>query len=376
MPKLHDTMREGIIINWFKRDGEVVSVGEIIATIESEKATFELESPATGILRIFKGVGAIVNVGEVIAEIELMDERTSRQKVEKAIIASPSAKSLARQHGIDLSQITGTGPDGLITEKDVLSYISKFKICKHEIEKIIMRNDEEIIPLIGWRREMADRITLSARTAAQVTTFCEVDVTELVNLREKLKQQFEKEHGAPLSYTALIVKAVSMALKEFPIMNSYLNDEKIIIKKYCNIGVAVFSDKSGLVVPVIRNAEKKSLIDIAKELNVLINKARKNELTIDDIKDGTFTITNVGMFGVLMDTPILNPPQSAILGVGAIVKRPVVVDDQIKIRSIVHLSLTYDHRVIEGVPAILFLQKVKAYLETPLSLFNNLTFQK
>ncbi|MEO0279122.1 MAG: dihydrolipoamide acetyltransferase family protein [candidate division WOR-3 bacterium] len=376
IPKLHDTMKEGIITGWLKKSGELVSVGEIIATIESEKATFELESPATGILRIFKGVGAIVNVGEVIAEIELVNENISLQKVGKALIASPSAKLLAKEYGIDLSQVTGTGPDGMITKQDVLSYIDKLKISQREKEEIIVRNDEEIIPMIGWRKVMAERMALSVRTAAQVTTFCEVDVTELVGLREKLKQLFEREYGAPLSYTALMVKAVSRALKEFPILNSYLINDKIIIKKHCNIGVAVFSEKSGLVVPVIHNAEEKSLMDIAKELNVLINKARNNELTIDHIKDGTFTITNVGMFGVLMDTPIINPPQSAILGVGAIVKRPVVMGDQIKIRSIVHLSLTYDHRVIEGMPAILFLQRVKAYLENPLILFDDVISNK
>lgn len=211
---------------------------------------------------------------------------------------------------------------------------------------------------------MAERMAQSKRTAAHITTIAEVDATELVNLREKLRPA-EKDLHTRITYTTFIVKAVAQALGEYPIVNSSLVGDEIILKKRKNVGFAVAREKGGLIVPVVRDADKKGIIEIAKTIDELTKKAKENELSLEDLRDGTFTITNPGILGVIMDTPIINPPQSAILGVGAIVKRPVVVHNEIVIRSIMYLCLSYDHRVIDGAPAIHFLQTVRKILENP-----------
>jgi pyruvate dehydrogenase E2 component (dihydrolipoamide acetyltransferase) len=371
MPKLDPIMTEGIIVKWFKNDGEEIKKGEPIAEIEAEKITTEIEAPASGILHVIKPAGSVVQVGEVIALLVQAGEEMCGVKTgEKLIKASPAARRLAKEYGIDLFRVIGTGPEGVIREEDVLSYIHKIEASKASSKPPEAAEAEEIVPLVGWRKTMAERMSLSSRTTAHITTFTEVDAFELVNLRERLKPIFEEKFGVRLTYTAFIVKAVSKALLEYPIVNSSLTDDKIVVKKYCNIGIAVAREKGGLIVPVIRNAENRNLMEIAKELNELVEKARKDELTLTDVSGATFTITNVGMFGVIMDTPIISPGQSAILGVGAIIKRPVVVNDQITIRPIMYLSLTYDHRVIDGLPAILFLQRLKHYLENPLILLD------
>lgn len=367
MPKLDLTMAEGVLLQWLKKDGDEVKKGEPIAVIETAKVTYEIEAPTSGILRIIKPEGSVIPVLEKIGYILEPSEEIAREaaRAEK-IKASPLAKKIAKQYNIDISKIKGTGPGGFITKDDVLSYVEKVSLHVKEQSVVKPYEEEEIIPLTGWRKTMCDRMSYSVRTAAQITTIAEVDATELVELREKLKN----EKGIDITYTAFIVKAVVKALQEFPIINSSLVDDKIVVKKYYNIGIAVEREDRGLIVPVIRNAEKLSLYQIADRLKVLVEKARAGKLTIEEVTGGTFTITNPGMMGVIMNTPVINPPESAILGVGAIKKRPVVKDDQVTIRWMMYLCLTYDHRIVDGAPAIRFLQRVRSLIENPSTLLD------
>ncbi|MEM2370528.1 MAG: dihydrolipoamide acetyltransferase family protein [Candidatus Bathyarchaeia archaeon] len=369
LPKLDRIMREAVITKWTKANNEEVKQGEVIAIIETEKATAEVTSPASGILKILKPEGTTVPVGEVIAVIEEAPPETPKEEVKVEVLASPRAKSLAKAHGIDLTKVRGTGPRGMITEKDLLPLISEIQRAAAPAEKAVpiervvpveRLENVEIIPLRGWRKDMAERMALSMRTVAHVTTFAEADVTKLLKLREDMRKQ-----GYNISLTAFVAKAVVQALKKYPILNSSLEDDKIIIKKYYNIGIAVYAGERGLTVPVIRDADKLNLKQLSEAVDKLAEKARRGEISLEDVVDGTFTITNVGMFGALFNTPIINYPQVAILGVGAVKKRPVVVDDKIEIRSMAYLCLTYDHRVVEGVPAVRFLQEVRALLENP-----------
>ena len=372
MPQFDLFMAEGTITEWLKQDGETVEAEEPIAIIETSKIVVEVESPASGTFYKTQPVGSTVSVGETIALIiqqdeeaplipevirspERLEEKPSErvtEAIDERVLASPLAKKLAKEHNIDLVKITGSGRDGVITKKDVLSYLEQTHV---------EREDEEIIPLTGWRKVMADRMSYSLQTMAQLTTITEADFTELIKLRKKLISEGKDR----ISYTVFIVKAVAQALKEYPLMNSSLVDGKIIIKNYRNIGVAVAREQQGLIVPVIRRADEKSLTELNQILSEMVNNARTGNLSIKDVTGGTFTVTNVGPLGGTMSTPIINPPESAILGVGAITKRPVVVDDKIVIRSTAYLCLSYDHRFIDGAPAIGFLQRIKQLLQEP-----------
>jgi pyruvate/2-oxoglutarate dehydrogenase complex dihydrolipoamide acyltransferase (E2) component len=371
MPQIDLFMAEGTITEWLKQDGETVEAEEPVAIIETSKIVVEVESPASGTFYKTQPVGSTVSVGEAIALIVQQDEDAPvisevikspgveekpservTEAIDKRVLASPLAKKLAKQHDIDLAQITRSGHGGVITKKDVLAYLK---------QNPVERDDEEIIPLTGWRKVMADRMHYSLQTMAQLTTITEADFSELINLRKKLISEGKDR----ISFTVFIVKAVTQALKEYPIMNSSLVDGKIIIKNYHNIGVAVAREKQGLIVPVIHRADEKSLTKLNQVLSEMVNNARTGNLSIKDVTGGTFTVTNVGSLGGTMSTPIINPPESAILGVGAITKKPVVVDDEIVIRSIAYLCLSYDHRFIDGAPAIGFLQQIKQFLQEP-----------
>lgn len=371
MPQIDLFMAEGTITEWLKQDGETVEAEEPVAIIETSKIVVEVESPASGTFYKTQPVGSTVSVGEVIALIVQQDEDAPvisevikspgveekpservTEAIDKRVLASPLAKKLAKQHDIDLAQITRSGHGGVITKKDVLAYLK---------QNPVERDDEEIIPLTGWRKVMADRMHYSLQTMAQLTTITEADFTELIKLRKKLISEGKDR----ISFTVFIVKAVTQALKKYPIMNSSLVDGKIIIKNYHNIGVAVAREKQGLIVPVIHRADEKSLTKLNQVLSEMVNNARTGNLSIKDVTGGTFTVTNVGSLGGTMSTPIINPPESAILGVGAITKKPVVVNDEIVIRSIAYLCLSYDHRFIDGAPAIGFLQQIKQFLQEP-----------
>ncbi|MEM2917397.1 MAG: dihydrolipoamide acetyltransferase family protein [Candidatus Bathyarchaeia archaeon] len=366
MPRLSLTMKEGTVVQWFKKEGESVEKGEPLVEVMSEKVTYDIEAPSSGVLRkILAAEGAEVPIDAAIAIITAPEEelpeleetkkgvlavpveeiQVSREKTGR-FLASPAAKRLAKEYGVDLAQVVGTGPEGRIVERDVERFIR---------EKLrLAPKVKEIIPLTGIRKTVAERVSLSFRTAPHSTITMEVDMTEASKLREKTQ----------FSYTEILVKAVAEALKKHPMINSTLEEDKIKVFEDINIGIAVATEK-GLVVPVVRNADKKSLPEIASEIKELVEKAREGKLTKEDVSGGTFTITNLGMFGVDVFTPIISPSETAILGVGRIIEKPVVVGGEIKIKPMMTLSLSYDHRVIDGAPAAQFLKTIKETLEKP-----------
>jgi pyruvate dehydrogenase E2 component (dihydrolipoamide acetyltransferase) len=366
-------MKTGTVVQWFKKEGEAVQKGEPIVEVLSEKVTYDVEAPASGTLRkilalegmdvpVAEAIGIITSQGEQISDSEIVtiagavvkeaeeavavEEKEMVEKIEERVLASPAAKRLAREQSVDLTQVRGSGPEGRIVEEDVKQLIERTKTQPRV---------KEIIPLTGIRKTTAERVSLSARTAPHSTITMEVDMTNAVRLHEETQA----------SYTDMLVKAVAKALREQPIMNATLEDERIKVFEDVNVGVAVATDK-GLVVPVVHEADKKSLSDIASFLKELVEKAREGKLAKDDLTGGTFTITNLGMYGVDMFIPIINPPETAILGVGRVTQKPVVVNGQIAIKPIMQLSLAYDHRIVDGAPAAKFLQRVKQILESSL----------
>lgn len=361
MPRLSLTMKEGTVGVWYKKEGDNVEKGEPLVEVFSEKATYDLEAPASGVLRkilVQEGVDASVNA--VLAIITAPDESFSEaeisvempqavEKAEKRILASPAAKRLAREHGIDLALVKGSGPDGRIVEEDVRRFI--------EQTSGILPKVKEIIPLSGFRKTSAERVSASFRTAPHSTVVMEVDASNAMALHDKLQA----------SYTAILVKAVAKTLAEYSIINSTLDGNQIKIFEDVNVGVAVATE-NGLVVPVIHNADKKSLGEIDAAIEELTQKARQGKLAREDLTGGTFTITNLGMYSVEFFTPIINPPEAAILGVGRIVEKPVVVDGKIETKPITMLSLSYDHRIVDGAPAGEFLRKVKEKVEKSLEI--------
>ena len=369
MPKLGMAMTEGTVVKWLKPDGARVEKGERIAVVMSKKITYEVEAPASGILRHAAAEKEVKAVGEVIAYIaepgevipELEKAPTALPVAEvpveapapKEILATPAAKRLAKEHGVDLSQIKGTGPGGRITEKDVMAFVEARKAPPPP-----PRPPAKVIPFIGMRQAIAERMTQSLQTMAQVTITTEIDATELVRMREQLKGEFE------LTYTDMVVKAAAIALKKHPLLNSTLIGDEIHLLDEVHIGVAVALE-GGLIVPVVRDADKKSLREIAAETRRLAEGARAGTLTVDEVTGSTFTVTNLGMYGVDIFTPIINPPEVAILGVGRIVEKPSFQQGQVVPRAMMHLSLTFDHRIVDGAPAAEFLRTVKELLENP-----------
>ena len=375
MPRLTDTMYQGKITNWFKKEGEGIQEGEPLFAVETDKASVEVNASVTGVLlKILVGDGQSAEVGERIAIIgesgedirSLIDGGKPREKEDKGfvaparrplparVIASPAAKRKAKSENVDLREITGTAEGGLITEKDVAEYLAK----KRTFSGVLKRyGPEERIPLEGIRRSMAERMASSA-AIPQVTTVAETDVSDLVELSRETS----------ITITSFVVRAVVQRLAAYPLMNASLDGPEVVIKRYFNIGVSVATPR-GLIVPVIHNAEGKDIHRLSDELAGLAEKARENRLSLDDISGGTFTVTNSGVFGSLFFTPRINPPESAILGMGKIMKQPVVRDDTIALRSMMFLCLSYDHRIIDGEQAVKFLQEVKKNLESPRVLF-------
>jgi pyruvate dehydrogenase E2 component (dihydrolipoamide acetyltransferase) len=354
MPKLSLTMKEGTVGKWYKREGESVEKGEPIVEVISEKATYDLEAPASGILRkifVQEGVDAAVNAvlavitapNEPFSETEILQPVEEKEK-ERLVLASPAAKRLAKEYGIDLSLVKGTGPEGRIVEEDVKRYIEEKSLVQPKVK--------EIIPLTGFRKTSAERVSISFKTAPHSTIVMEVDASKAKEIHEKLH----------VSYTAIIVEAVAKALREHPMLNSTLEGDKIKIFEDINVGVAVATEQ-GLVVPVIHNADRKSLKEIDTVINDLTEKARNGKLSKEEISGGTFTITNLGMYGVEFFTPIINPPEAAILGVGKIKEKPVVINGKVQTKPFILLNLSYDHRIIDGAPAAEFLGKVKEKIE-------------
>lgn len=373
MPQMGESVAEGTILQWLVSEGERVEKDKPVVEISTDKVDTEVPSPATGVLGkiLYKEndtvpVGTVIGiiqtseVEEVTAPKEIITQKVEAQapkvEVSERERVSPLVKSLARQYGIDLKKVKGTGEGGRITKKDILDYVGVKPVEE-------LKEREEIVPLSPKRKIIAERMSLSKRTAPHVTTTFEIDVTEIVKYRERRKEGFLKEKGFNLTYLPFIMKAVITALKEFPILNSTWTEEGIRIKRYVNLGIAT-SIEDGLIVPVIRDADKKDFLRLAEESQDLAKRARDKKLSPDEVQEGTFTITNYGVGGSLFGTPIIVPNQAAILGIGAIQKRTAVINDAIAIRSIVYLSLSFDHRILDGAQADQFMRRVKEILET------------
>ena len=384
MPQMGESVAEGTILKWLVQEGERVAKDQSLVEISTDKIDTEVPSPVTGILqKILHSADETVPVGTVIAEInELTGEVTEEvaEKVKTPVIQparpaqvteriveeegkgekrySPLVRKLAREYGVNLQGVKGTGAGGRITKQDLSGYIEGVQKLKIPSGPEV----EEVIPLTPIRRIIAERMVQSIKSAPHVTTTFEVDMTVIAKYREMNKDTMQKSQGVHLTYLPFIIMATASALRENPVLNSSWSDSGIIIKKYINIGIAV-SLEDGLIVPVIRKADSMNLIELARESQLLAQKARDKRLKPEDVHDSTFTITNYGIAGSLFGTPIIMPPHAAILGIGAINKRPVIINDAIAIRQMAYLSLSFDHRIIDGAQADRFLSKIKNTLE-------------
>jgi len=388
MPQMGESVAEGTILKWLVHEGDRVEKEQPIVEISTDKIDTEVPSPVNGIIKkILYPEGQILRVLTVIAQIETVEAKEgvsvsvekpeAPKKVEKIETIkeaeeieeiekrySPLVRRLAKEYNINLEEVKGTGEGGRVTKKDIMDYVaSKPGISAPppaEAEKKVLER-ETLIPVSPKRKITADRMVQSKRTAAHVTTVFEIDMTKVVRYRELNKDAMKRE-GIHLTYLPFITQATVRALKEHPILNASWTDEGIVQKNYINIGIAV-SLEDGLIVPVIKDADKKDLLRLAKDIQDIAARARNKKLNLEDVQGGTFTITNYGLNGSLFGTPVILQPQVAILGVGAVVKRPVVIDDAIAIRSMMYLSLSFDHRVMDGANADAFLHKVKDILE-------------
>ena len=365
MPQLGESIAEGTVVKWLIARGGTVERDQPLLEVETDKVALEIPSPATGVLTdILVREGETVPVGTLLARLDGQPATGVINRVGGVVVRpmepaaesgqhySPAVRQLAKEHEIDLSTVAGTGEGGRVTKKDVLDAVAKHQAAAGREEKQNEAPHEEIMPLTQMRKTIAERMVSSRRTAAHVATFFEADFSAIAKFRE----------GRSLTYLPFVVHAVIRAFKDVPILNSSWRDHGIAVRKDIHMGIAVSIDE-GLLVPVIRHADRKGLGQLAREIADLAERARTKKLTPEEVQDGTFTITNHGGFGSLFSTPIINQPQTAILGVGAVQKRAVVIHDAIAIRSMCYLSLSFDHRVIDGATADRFMSKVKGYLE-------------
>ena len=366
MPQLGESIAEGTVVKWLIPVGEVIQKDQSLLEVETEKVALEIPSPATGVLsEIVVKEGETVPVGTLLARIESAPPAEVINRVGGVVVRpmepalegeghhSPAVRQLAREHGVDLSQVKGTGAGGRVTKTDVQDFIAQAggptKSASPAGEQSM---GEDILPFTQMRKTIADRMVKSRQTSAHVTTFFEVDFTGIAKFRENRN----------LTYLPFVIRAVTRAIREVPVVNSSWGEQGIVIKKDIHIGVATALE-NGLLVPVVRHADRKGLTQLAKEIADLAERARSKKLNLEEVQGGTFTITNHGGFGSLFSTPIIHQPQIAILGVGAIQKRALAVNDAIAIRPMGYLSLSFDHRVIDGATADQFMTKVKDYLE-------------
>lgn len=384
VPSLGESITEATIARWLKKKGEAVNLDEPIVEVETDKVTLEISSPATGILsEIYSEEGATVEVGSIVGQVtegkakatpkEGPTQPPSKPETREEVSLSPAVRKLVEEENLDPSQIEGQGKEGRITKGDVLNFIDKSKVNhiekKPEHSKPHMEEKDrnlrvERVRMSKLRQRIAERLKEAQNTAAILTTFNEVDMSQVIRLRTQLKDNFEKKHGVKLGFMSFFTKACIVALKEFPAVNAEIEGDELIFKNYYDIGIAV-GTAQGLVVPVVRNADVKSFAEIEKDVLELGKKAQDGKLAMSDLQGGTFTISNGGIYGSLMSTPILNPPQSGILGMHKIEQRPVAIDGKVEIRPMMYLALSYDHRIIDGREAVTFLVRVKECLENP-----------
>ena len=390
VPAMGESVTEATISKWFKKEGDPVKRDEPLLELETDKVTVEVPSPADGAIEsISAQAGATVTVGALLGAIaegkagsapaaKAAPAKAEAPKAAPAPAATPaaktdapampSAKRIAEESGIAASSVAGTGKDGRVTKGDMLGALAARSSAPAPAAAPSgpRANEarEERVPMTRLRKTIALRLKESQNTAAQLTTFNEVDMTAVMALRANYKDAFEKKHGVKLGFMGFFAKAVVAALKELPSINAEIEGDNIIYKNYFDLGVAVSTER-GLVVPVVRNAQDLSLADIEKAIVDFGTRARDNKLKLDELQGGTFSITNGGVFGSLMSTPILNSPQSGILGMHKIQPRPMAIGDKIEIRPMMYLALSYDHRIVDGREAVTFLVKVKESLEDP-----------
>ncbi|MGA0314681.1 MAG: 2-oxoglutarate dehydrogenase complex dihydrolipoyllysine-residue succinyltransferase [Alphaproteobacteria bacterium] len=394
VPQLGESVSEATVAKWYKKVGDVVKADEPIVELETDKVTLEINSPGNGKLSgIAYDVGDEVGVGTVLGAIEeaeatqsVINAEVSDEGVVSAAPAasadrdlpqnhlSPAVRKLIADHNLDLESIEGTGRGGRLTKSDVVSYMENLDTdagsqVDTQAEPIEQKSKstnrtEERVRLSRLRKRIAERLKEAQNTAAILTTFNEVDMTAVLDARSRYKEQFEKKHGVRLGFMSFFAKACIIALGEIPAVNAMIDGDEIVYRQYVDMGIAVGTDQ-GLVVPVIRDAQDRSFSDIEKSVGELGKKARSGELSVEDLTGGSFTITNGGVYGSLLSTPIINPPQSAILGMHKIQERPIAINGEILVRPMMYLALSYDHRIIDGAEAVTFLVRVKECIEEP-----------
>ncbi|MAR57788.1 MAG: dihydrolipoyllysine-residue succinyltransferase [Rickettsiales bacterium] len=391
VPELAESTVEATVASWLKKDGEIVSKGDVIIELDTDKVSLEIVSPSNGTIKeVKKTVGDVVKVGEIlgtiddsgsapskeseIEDVEVKNEDESSGQIkekEKSVNITPVAKKIAEKENIDLENIIGTGPNGKITKEDLLEIKKDPVKSESDInisnDNVPERKDEEIVKLSRRRITIAKRLKDVQSETVMTTTYNEVDLSSVIAIRKKYQDQFVKKHNTKLGFMSFFVKASVNSLQSFPHLNAELHQDELIVKKYYDIGIAVATDE-GLVVPVLRGADKLSSAEIELGIAKLATKSREKKITLQELQGGTFSITNGGVFGSLMSTPLLNPPQVGILGMHKIMEKPLAVDGEIVIRPVMMLAVTYDHRIIDGSMAVQFLVRIKNLLEDPYQL--------
>lgn len=393
VPALGESVTEATVSKWLKQVGESVKADEPVVELETDKVSVSVPSPESGILSEIKiQAGNTVNVGAVLGTVgagtasvtkkepvkapepvkpkpvEAPVKKIVEAPVSKKEILSPAVKRIVEEKRIDISTISGSGRDGRILKGDLLESMG---LPSAPSAARASRGDEERVKMTRLRATIAKRLKEAQNNAAMLTTFNEIDMSRIIEMRAEYKDGFQKRYGVKLGFMSFFVRSCVEALKAFPIINAEIQQDEIVYKNYYNIGVAVGTEK-GLVVPVVRDADELSFADIEKQIIALGEKAKTGQLSIEELQGGTFTITNGGIYGSMLSTPILNPPQSGVLGMHNIVQRAVVVEGKVEVRPIMYLALSYDHRIIDGKDAVSFLVRVKEYLEDPRRLFLNL----
>lgn len=397
VPPAGESISTVMISEWLVQEGEAVSEDQILVVLETDKINVEVPSPVNGKLSsILKKPGEEADIGEVIAQLEegaagaapapkesapatparTETEAKPEPEPEHEVIVSPAARRLLEENKISSDQVEGSGKDGRVLKEDVLEYLEEKKVepkaqrpappkpAPPAVAPAAPGEREEVVKMSPLRRKIAERLVEAQQTAAMLTTFNEVDMSAVMDLRKQYKQAFLDKHETKLGFMSFFVKACVEALKSFPAVNSEVRGDSIVYKNHYDIGVAVGGGK-GLVVPVLRDADRLSFAEVEKGIKDLAIRAKNMKLTMDDLQGGTFTISNGGVYGSMLSTPILNPPQSGILGLHNIVERPVAVNGEVKIRPVMYLALSYDHRVIDGREAVSFLVAIKQAIEDP-----------
>jgi 2-oxoglutarate dehydrogenase E2 component (dihydrolipoamide succinyltransferase) len=398
VPPLGESIVEATVSRWIKKEGEAVATGETLVELETDKITVEVPAPKAGVLsKILKAEGTVVKVDELIGEVDETKAGAAASAPAQAPAAaaptsapaksptaeptgksSPAARKNAEETGVDISKVEGTGRGGVVSKPDVIEYVGKEREGSSQpvgaspvspvssprapVTRTGARETRE--KLTTRRKKIAENLLQSQHNTAHLTTFNEIDMSNINALREKFRERVEKENGVKLTFMPFFIKAACMALEKFPTVNAQLDGDSIIYRHYVNMGIAVASDQ-GLVVPNIKDADSKGILQLTSEMGALAKRARDGKLTMDDLTGGTFTITNGGVFGSLVSTPIINFPQVGILGLHKTQDRPVAIDGQVVIRPMMYVALSYNHQIVDGQQAVLFLVRIKELMEDP-----------